>query len=350
MLIVTVNTVTVNSDLKSRLLAAIRDVTGVPTLAYARTPEPLTGGFWAELVAFSLVDPPPGWPLDLVARIMPDPGSAQKETIVQAAVSAAGFPTPAVRAAGGQESALGRAFMIMDLASGTSLLPSLSGAAAVSAGLRLARTLPETLASTMAHLHALDPGPVRAELSLANVSAATVPDLLGVLGDMAAGYERADLADAARWLITNLLAPAPEVICHGDLHPFNLLVNGRDVTVLDWSTTLVAPRAYDVAFTALILSEPPIRVSGPGRRLVRRMGHHLANRFVRRYQANARATVGAAELGWYQAVVCLRSLTEVAGWAARDEVAERAGHPWLVSGNEIASHLSAVTGIPVRPR
>jgi aminoglycoside phosphotransferase (APT) family kinase protein len=349
-LIVTVNTVTVNRDLESRLLAAIGDATGVPTLAYARMPESLTGGFWAELVAFSLVDPPPGWPADLVARIMPDPSSAQKETIVQAGVSAAGFPTPVVRAAGGQDSALGRAFMIMDLAPGTSLMPSLRRAAAVSAGLRLARRLPETLASTMAGLHALDPGPVRAELSLANVSPVTVPDLLGVLADMAAGYERGDLADAARWLITNLLAPAPEVICHGDLHPFNLLVNGSHITVLDWSGALLAPRAYDVAFTALMLSEPPLEVSGPGRRLVRRMGHQLAKRFVRRYQAHARGAVDGAELGWYQAVVCLRSLTEVAGWVFRDEVAEREGHPWLVSGNEIASHLSVVTGIPVRPR
>jgi aminoglycoside phosphotransferase (APT) family kinase protein len=350
MLIVTVNTVTVNSDLKARLLAAVRDATGLPTLAYARTPEPLTGGYWAELVAFSLVDPPPGWPEDLVARIMPDPAPAQKETIVQAGVSAAGFPTPAVRAAGGQECALGRAFMIMDLAPGTSLLPSLRGAAAVSAGLRLARRLPETLASTMAGLHALDPGAVRAELSLANVSPVTVPDMLGVLADMAAGYERADLADAARWLISNLLAPAPEVICHGDLHPFNLLVNGSQVTVLDWSAALLAPRAYDVAFTALMLSKPPLQVSGPRRWLVRRMGRHLAKRFVRRYQAHARAAVGAAELRWYQAVVCLRSLTEVAGWVFRDQVGERAGHPWLVLGNEIASHLSIVTGIPVRPR
>jgi aminoglycoside phosphotransferase (APT) family kinase protein len=342
--------VTVNTDLNERLLAVIRDATGVPTLAYARSPETLTGGFWAELLAFSLTDPPAGWPSDLVARIMPDAASARKETIVQAAVSAAGFPTPAVRAAGGPDCGLGRAFMVMDLASGTSLLPSLRGTAAVTSGLRLATRLPETLALAMARLHALDPGPVRDQLGRANVVPVTVPGLLDFLADMAATYQRADLTDAAYWLIGHPLPPAHEVICHGDLHPFNLLANGRHVTVLDWSAALVAPRGYDVGFTTLMLSEPPLHVPGRARPIVRRIGRHLAGRFVRRYQAHARAAVGAAELDWYQAVVCLRALTEVAGWVYRHEAGERAGHPWLVSGKAIAAHLSAVTGAAVRPR
>jgi hypothetical protein len=49
-LTVTVNTVTVNSDgLTDQLLAVLRSATGSPSLAYAGTPVPLTGGFWAEL-------------------------------------------------------------------------------------------------------------------------------------------------------------------------------------------------------------------------------------------------------------------------------------------------------------
>src|SRR5690242_5631211 len=50
----------------------------------------MQGGFWAELFSFSLANPPAGWPAELVARLMPDPGSARKETIVQRAVAAAG--------------------------------------------------------------------------------------------------------------------------------------------------------------------------------------------------------------------------------------------------------------------
>ncbi len=239
--------------------------------------------------------------------------------------------------------------MVMDLASGTSLLPSLRGTAAVTAGLRLAARLPETLASAMAGLHALDPEPVRDQLSRANVTPITIPGLLDFLAEVAADYQRADLTEAARWLISHPLPPAPEVICHGDVHPFNLLANGRQVTVLDWSAALLAPRGYDVGFTTLMLSEPPLQVPGLALPIVRWIGRHLAGRFVRRYQARARAAVGAAEIRWYQAVVCLRALTEVAGWVDRQEVGQRAGHPWLVSGKAIAAHLSAVTGATVRP-
>ena len=54
----------------------------------------MRGGFWAELFAFSLANPPAGWRAELVARLMPDPGSARKETIVQRAVAAAASRRP----------------------------------------------------------------------------------------------------------------------------------------------------------------------------------------------------------------------------------------------------------------
>ena len=341
---------TVNGDLNGRLLEVVRAASGLPALAYARPPTTLTGGFWAELVAFSLVDPPPGWPRDLVARLMPDAAVARKETIVQAAVSAAGFPTPAVRAAGDQDQGLGRAFMVMDLAPGAPLLAGLSGPAVMTAGLKLARRLPDTLASTMARLHALDPEPVRDQLGQAGMTPVTIPGLVGLLAELAAGYQRADLAAAAGWLATHPLPPGPEVICHGDLHPFNLLADGSAVTVLDWSAAMLASPAYDLAFTAFMLAEPPLDVPGPVRQLVRLTGRRLARRFLRRYQAHAHTAVGAAELGWHQAVICLRALTEVAGWMHSGEIGERAGHPWLVSGPAIAAHLGDVTGVSSLPR
>ena len=59
------------------------------------------------------------------------------------------------------------------------------------------------------------------------------------------------------------------------------------MTVLDWSTALLAPRAHDVGFTSLLLSEPPLRVPGWQRPLVRMVGRVLARRFVRGYQRQA---------------------------------------------------------------
>ena len=112
---------TVNADdvLADHLLTVLRSVTCAPALAYSRAPVRLTGGFWAELFAFSLMQPPDGWPRDLVVRIMPQADTARRETAIQRTVAAAGFPTPVVRAAGGPDDGLGDAFMIMDRAPGT---------------------------------------------------------------------------------------------------------------------------------------------------------------------------------------------------------------------------------------
>jgi hypothetical protein len=143
--------VTVEADISGRLIEVLRNAAGEPGLNYAREPEPLTGGFWAELLAFTLADPPAGGPAELVARLMPDPALARKETIVQSAVAAAGFPTPAVRAAGGPGSGLGRAFMIMDRAAGRSALSRLDGGLTPAAVPRLLRQVPDVLATAMGY-------------------------------------------------------------------------------------------------------------------------------------------------------------------------------------------------------
>ena len=144
--------------------------------------------------------------------------------------------------------------------------------------------------------------------------------------------------------------PAPDVICHGDLHPFNLLADGDRVTVLDWSTALLAPRAHDVGFTSLLLSDPPLRVPGWQRPLVRLLGRVLARRFVRDYQRQTAATFEPGEVRWHQAVVCLRALTEVASWVHLGVDGAHAEHPWMMTGPAFARRLAALTGVPVRAR
>jgi aminoglycoside phosphotransferase (APT) family kinase protein len=343
--------VTVNGELLTdQLLTALRTATGSQSLAYATEPVPLTGGFWAELVGFSLAQPPDGWPRDLVARVMPDPDTARKETVTQRSVAAAGFPTPAVRAAGGPGDGLGRAFMVMDRAPGAPLLSGLTLAGVLRRGHALFGEVPRLLASTMARLHALDPWPVRAELDAVGASIVSVGSMLAILSQFASTFGRADLAQAARWLIDHPVHPAPEVICHGDLHPFNLLYDGAGVTLLDWSTALLAPRSYDVAFTSLALSEPALDVPGPLRYAVRWLGRRVADRFVRSYQREAGVVIDPADLAWYQAVVCLRALVEVAGWRHAAQEAAHRGHPWLTSGPAFAARLTAVTGVAVVPR
>jgi aminoglycoside phosphotransferase (APT) family kinase protein len=344
---VTVNTVTVNVDRSDALLQVLRAATGDSDLSYASRPRALSGGFWAELLAFSLADPPPGWPGELVARIMPDADAAHKETIIQAAVASAGFPTPVVRAAG-RHCGLGRAFLVMDRAAGVHVLSGLAGAGALTSAVTAMRQMPGVLATTMARLHSLDPAPVRDQLGSSCRVPVTVPGMLIRLRDMARACGRADLTAAAQWLIDSPLPPAPEVICHGDLHPFNVLVDGADMCLLDWTAALLAPRSYDVAFTSLVLAEPPLAVPRAARPLVRRAGSGLARRFVARYEQESGARIDPRELRWHQGVGCLRALVEAAGWAQEGLTHAHAGHPWLVCGPQFAGRLAALTGSPVR--
>lgn len=351
-------TVTVNSvmdadatDVLSRLLADLRVLAAEPRLDFASPPWPLAGGFWADLYAFSLSSAPPGWSGDLVARIMPNAEVAAKETVVQRAVADAGFPTPVVRGAAGPESAVGRSFMVMDRADGLPLLADLHGGRALARLPSLARRIPAVLAVTMARLHAVDARPVTAQLAGVSGVATDVRSMLESLGAGAKVHDRADLADAVGRLAEHQPAPTPSVVCHGDLHPFNLLADGHGrVTVLDWSAAVIGPAAYDVAFTSLLLAEPPLTVPASMRRLVRTIGSRLARRFVLGYQNASGSTVDPDALRWHQALVCTRALVEVAGWVDDATVDARRGHPWLVCGDAFAARLAAVSGVPVRAR
>lgn len=341
------------NDLDQRLLEVLRAATKTPEVALDGETRRLTGGFWAELLAFRLLDAPDGWGGDLVARLMPDPGIAAKESAIQAEVAAQGFPTPAVHLAGGPDDGLGRAFMIMDLAEGAPMLDGLGGAGAIAALPTLARRLPSALGESMAALHRLDAAPVRARLAALDGTGPAVKlgDYLARLHASAASLDRPDLVAAARWLEANPPPSEPAVICHGDLHPFNLLIDAEGtVTVLDWSASLLAPAAYDVAFTSLLLSEPPLTVPRPLAPVIRSAGRLLARRFRHAYASALGRDVDPVSLRWHEGVVCLRALVEVAHWAAAGELDAHRGHPWLISGPAFAGRLHQLTGIAVRPR
>ena len=331
----------------------LRRLLGDPELRYDGVPTPLTGGFWAELLAFRLQSAPAGWQAALVARVMPDAATAAKETAFQTQVAAQGFPTPAVRAAGGPGEGIdGRAFMVMDLASGRQLLAGLDGLGALVKLPSLARRMPVTLADVLARLHRVDPAPVRHAIDEAGIAPPRLDAMLTSLRDTSMRLGRADLVAAATWLADNPLATEPIVICHGDLHPFNVLVadDSDAVTVLDWSAALLASATYDLGFSSLMLAEPPLLVPRALRPLVRGVGRALMRRFVRAYEQRAGTAVDPKSLEWHQAIVCLRALVEVAGWVAEGTVDGKGGHPWVIAGDAFARRLQRLTGAPVTAR
>ena len=342
----------VDPVLLADLLAVLREVTGEPELEFDGEPTALTGGFWAQLVAFRLAGAPAGWDGALVARVMPDPATAAKEAAFQSVIAGEGYPTPTVHMARGPDGGVdGRAVTVMDLARGRPMLADLDGVRALGKLPALARRLPEVLARAMADLHRIDPAPVVARLDRDGTPRPTIAWMLSRLHGFSTALGRGDLAAAVEWLEANPTGERSVVLCHGDLHPFNVLVDGSGpVTVLDWSAAALAPPTYDVAFTSLLLAEPPLLVPGPVRPAVRGAGRALSRRFVRAYEHHAAVRVDRGALAWHQALVCLRALVEVAGWVADGTVADRGGHPWLLLGDAFASRVHALTAAPVRPR
>ena len=139
---------------------------------------------------------------------------------------------------------------------------------------------------------------------------------------------RADLAAAAAWLQAHRPDAEPVVVCHGDMHPFNLLVDDRGATtVLDWSAAMLAPGTYDLGFTSLVVASPPLVVPRALRPVIAAAGRALSRRFVRAYERAAGRPVDRASLAWHQGVVCVRALVEVAGWVAAGTIEGRDGHP-----------------------
>lgn len=315
-------------------LAALRRL-DAPRLALAAPPQRLGGGFWAELWTLHLDDHGPSLPERVVVRLAPDASLAAWETTVQRAVAEQDYPTPAILAAG-DATADTRFWSVMEHAEGRPLLAGLSGLGALARLPRLARALPTQLATAMSALHALDPEPIERALT------ANTGREIGVDGILAHFHERARELDdialerAVEHLDSARPAASDRVVCHGDLHPFNVLDNDGTTTVLDWTAAQIAEPAYDVAFTALLLANPPLVAPGPLRPVIDSAARALSQRFVRAYRANSHGvTLHDANLRWYTQLHGVRILVDITTWRAAGTIDALRGHPWLTMEDRV---------------
>lgn len=267
----------------TRWLGAAVDLSGPPVR--------LTGGRSADSYRIDIRDPPNGIPATLVLRLQHDDDGAAHECALQASVAKTGFPTPAVLAAGAKGNGFGRPYIIMTF---------MPGMDPIKAG--KIRSIPTLLADTMRRLHSLDPAPVRTALAAAGVTRNARPrdvlDALTVSADSA-------VAAAARWLAPRMTEDDPQVVCHGDLHGLNLLMDGNRLSaVLDWELATLARREHDVARTELLLALMPGVGPAAIRPVLRWLGARAARQFLRAYRA--RAALDPAALDVFRALHVLR--------------------------------------------
>lgn len=315
-----------------------------PTVELATAPRQLTGGYWATIVHLRLTGAPCGVPDDVVLRVVPHPEMGAKEIAVQAAVAEAGVSTPAVHLSGQAGGPLGDAWAVMDLAPGDPLLAGLDGTATLRQLPRLLARLPAQLADSMAAVHHIDAAPVVQRVrAVAPTVALTVEELWPHLRASADLTGRHDLVDALDTLAHQAPPQDDVVLCHGDLHPFNLLRDGDRISVLDWTAALVAPPAYDVALTRLLLRYPPLAAPPALRPIIDAGARALARRFVRRY----RRTNPAADLtniDWYTGLHAIRVLTDLATWHNTGDP-RATDHPWTLIAPGAVTELTRITGI-----
>lgn len=320
------------------LVELLRATLGEPRLELAGAPEALTGGFDTEIVAVRLRSAPPPWLRPLVLRVLRAhhrPAMVLREQAVHNALADAGYPAPRVLLATTDPAALGAPFLVMERVAGVPLID------ATPLG------MPRVLLDAQLRLHDVDPAPLVRALGVA----ITFDGYLAALEERSRRAALTGLAPAVRWLRARRPpADVAPVICHGDLHPRNVLVEaGRLTGVLDWPNAVVAEPAFDVASTRNILRLVPpglASVPGPLRWLVRVGQPILAWRYLAGYRR--RRPMAPERLAYYEVAAAMRALVRVGESRRRAPGAPPPG-PLDRSAytTRLLDHVVRVTGLDV---
>src|SRR5262245_12141104 len=113
------------TPLADRFLDHLRAKLSAPALRYAEPPAAMRGGHDTRIFSLRLHGGPGGWAGPLVLRVLPrehDPRRALREAAAQNAVADLGYPAPRVLEASADVATLGGAFLVMERASGRSML------------------------------------------------------------------------------------------------------------------------------------------------------------------------------------------------------------------------------------
>ena len=292
------------------LLEYLRAHLHEPGLGYAEPPRPISGGYDTRIFALRLSGAPPSFSIPLILRVLataPPPARALSERATQNALAGLGYPSPRVLLASADPAILGGGFLVMERLPGRPLLGERRlGIAATMVELQL-------------RLHALD-----AEVLLRALDREGPPvsrDTVSFDGHLVRLERRVaqggahGLEKAMRWLSDHRpVEDRPLVICHGDFHPQNILMDrGRVTGVIDWPNVVVADPAFDVGATRVILGLVPVQLLGvpPAMRAVVEIARRLLlARYLGGYRR--RHPLDPARLAYYEAFACMRGLIRTA--------------------------------------
>ena len=191
-----------------------------------------------------------------------DTSAIEAEARVSQLVHESGLPTPGTH---GVVEVEGRHGIVYDRAPGTSMLVQLSA--------KPWRLF--AFGRTLAQLHA-------------SIHECHVDQLPSQRRELERLIARAELTAARRDLAFARLRNLPEgtAVCHGDFHPDNVLMNGDDATIIDWTTACAGNPVADFARTSLILQlGAPLPGLSLWTRITIHVGRALFQRsYVKRYR------------------------------------------------------------------
>jgi aminoglycoside phosphotransferase (APT) family kinase protein len=329
--------------LADRFLTHLRGRLGA-RVGYAETPASLSGGFDTTILAFQLSGAPAELSGPLILRVMTrtDQGPrVLREAAVHMALVQAGFPAPRVLLHEAELAPLGLPFLVMERLPGETMWSALA-----KAGPTAMLAMPRQLAALHVRLHRVSGEGLRESARALGVD----PAVMGVQGDLERLRRRiardglSALLPAADWLIAHFPAPVQaEVICHGDFHPLNIMVDGGRVSgVIDWSNVVLGEPAYDVAALRTIGLYADLGVPAWARgatNLVRRL---MVGRYMSLYRAAA--PLETRNLPYYEAIRILSAL--IFAGEERSQPANPWNAPHIV--RRLVREFERITGIRVR--
>lgn len=351
-----------SEELADGLLSFLRRSLDEPELSYTVSPRRLTGGNETAIYVFAVNEAPDPFDAGLVLRLFrpsASPSRPAREAAVQNSLSTLGYGAPRVLCSESDRSILGGGFLIMEhrpgvpvvatLANPTgdgTLRPPLGSLLADSAQLFV--KMPRALAQAQVRLHEIDAQLFAEAFRKHNLdpSELTLDARLAMLSRQIRQASLDALRPALNWIEKHRPRTKDVAICHGDIQPNNVLMDGNQTTaVLDWTHTTLAPPSLDVAFTKVAIETAPIALPSFIMPAAQRLQRMIARRYLAAY-CDMRP-LDTATLSYFEAFRCIELLSMLAA-RRRENLSEPDAWNSSLGITRLMEHFNDIAHVDLR--